>query len=36
VVCAELLERYREELEEGAIVTAEVNRVRIRPADKDD
>ncbi|MBN2303705.1 MAG: DUF5615 family PIN-like protein [Anaerolineae bacterium] len=32
-VCLQVLERYGEELQTGAIVTAESERVRIRPAD---
>ncbi|GAC1453248.1 MAG: hypothetical protein NVSMB70_20830 [Chamaesiphon sp.] len=32
VVCLQVLSRYRQELEAGAIVTATFSRVRIRPA----
>ncbi len=35
-VCLRVLETYGNELEAGAIVTAQLERVRIRPADKDD
>ena len=35
-VCLQVLESYGSELEAGAIVTAQLERVRIRPADKDD
>lgn len=35
-VCVHVLETYGSELEAGAIVTAQLERVRIRPADKDD
>jgi predicted nuclease of predicted toxin-antitoxin system len=31
-VCLQVLSRYGQELEKGAIVTAEISRVRIRPA----
>lgn len=34
MVCAGVLERYGAELEQGAIVTATADRVRIRPADR--
>ena len=34
-VCLQVLPRYNEELCAGAIVTAELSRVRIRPADFD-
>lgn len=33
IVCLQVLERYGEELQTGAIVTAELGRVRIRPSD---
>ncbi len=35
-ICAEILDRYGEELAGGAIVTVEPGRVRIRPAVKKD
>ena len=34
-VCLQVLSRYGHELEAGAIVTAELTRVRIRPADNE-
>lgn len=34
-VCIQILNQYGNELFEGAIVTATIDRVRIRPADKD-
>ena len=35
-ICADILDRYGEELAAGAIVTVEPGRVRIRPAVKND
>lgn len=34
-VCTQIVERYGEELQSGAIVTVEPGRIRIRPPDKD-
>ncbi|MFN8372086.1 MAG: DUF5615 family PIN-like protein [Anaerolineae bacterium] len=33
IVCLHVLKTYASELENGAIVTAEISRVRVRPAD---
>jgi len=34
-ICLAVLERYGKELQAGAIVTADLNRVRIRPAEEE-
>ena len=34
-ICIQILSRYGEELFQGAIVTATIDRIRIRPADSD-